>query len=171
MSSEEKRGRLPFEPRQNKKKSPKKAPTQVESQSKSTNTSPKSEKKSNRKRANARSADAADASLSAIPDVVSKRMARRMALFCGIPTTLGVSSFFIFYWISSHQWLVLPPYIALFVSLGLFGLGFIGLSYGLFSASWDETQVGSLFGLEQAKINWQRTTSAWKASRKKAKGN
>ena len=165
MSSEEKRGRLPFEPRQNKKKTSKKAPAKVEN--KSTDKSQKSEKKSK----NSRSVDPADASLSAIPDVVSKRMARRMAVFCGIPTTLGVSSFFIFYWISSHQWLILPPYIVLFVSLGLFGLVFFGLSYGLFSASWDETQVGSWLGLEQVKINWQRTTSAWKASRKKAKEN
>ena len=169
MSSEEKGGRLPFEPRQNKKKTTKKSPAKVEG--KSTKTSKQSEKKSNRKASNPRQVDSSDASLSAIPDVVSKRMARRMALFCGIPTTLGVSSFFIFYWISSHQWLILPPYIVLFVSLSLFGLGFIGLSYGLFSASWDETQVGSWLGLEQAKINWQRTTSAWKASRKKAKGN
>ena len=169
MSSEEKRGRLPFEPRQNKKKTTKKATAKVESQS--TNISPQSEKKSNRRAAKSSSVDNADASLSAIPDVVSKRMARRMAFFCGIPTTLGISSFFIFYWISSHQWLILPPYIALFVSLGLFGLGFIGLSYGLFSASWDENQAGSWLGLEQVKLNWQRTTSAWKASRKKAKEN
>ena len=93
-------------------------------------------------------------------------MARRMALFCGIPTTLGISSFFIFYWLSSNQWLILPPYIVLFVSFSLFGLGFVGLSYGIFSTSWDETQAGSWLGSEQVKLNWQRTTDAWKASRK-----
>ncbi|MGK7934614.1 MAG: PAM68 family protein [Xenococcaceae cyanobacterium] len=169
MSSEDKRGRLPFEPRQNKKKNTNKASAKVEN--KSTKTSQKSETKSNRKGANSRQVDSADASLSAIPDVVSKRMARRMALFCGIPTSLGISSFFIFYWISSNQWLVLPPYLVLFVSFSLFGLGFVGLSYGIFSASWDETQAGSWLGLEQIKTNWQRTTSAWKSSRKSAKGN
>lgn len=169
MSSEEKRGRLPFEPRQNKQKKTKKDSAQAEN--KSTKSSPGSAKKSTRKAANSHGGDAADGSLSAIPDVVSKRMARRMALFCGIPTTLGISSFFIFYWLSSNQLLILPPYIVLFVSFSLFGLGFIGLSYGIFSTSWDETQAGSWLGTEQVKLNWQRTTAAWKDSRKNPKGN
>ena len=156
MSSEEKRGRLPFEPRQTKKKTAKKASAKV---------SP------DRVSSNSQKATSSDASLSAIPDVVSKRMARRMAIFCGIPTSMGISSFFIFYWISSHQWLELPPYIVLFATFSLFGLGFVGLSYGIFSASWDENQAGSWLGLEQIKLNWQRTTDAWKASRKNAKGS
>ena len=156
MASESKRDRLPFEPRQNKKKTPKQAPPKVNS--------PTASSKSNK-------ATKSDASLSAIPDVVSKRMARRMAFFCGIPTALGISSFFIFYWISSQQWVSLPSYLVLFVSFALFGLGFIGLSYGIFSASWDENQAGSWLGTEQLKVNWQRTTSAWKSSRKNAKEN
>ena len=156
MSSEDKRGRLPFEPRQTKKKTAKKANSKISSE-RTSSTSKKGE--------------SSDASLSAIPDIVSKRMARRMAIFCGIPTTLGISSFFIFYWLASHKWLELPPYLVLFVTFSLFGLGFVGLSYGIFSASWDENQAGSWLGLEQVKINWQRTTNAWKASRQKAKGN
>lgn len=160
MASEEKRDRLPFEPRQTKKKTPKKAPAKVDSQPVSSEKATKSKKTAT-----------SDASLSAIPDVVSKRMARRMTFFSGIPTALGISSFFIFYWISSHQWVVLPSYLVLFVSFGLFGLGFIGLSYGIFSASWDEAQVGSWLGTEQLKTNWQRTISAWKSSRKSAKEN
>ena len=169
MSSEEKRGRLPFEPRQNKKKNTKKDSAKVEN--KSTKPSPGAEKKSSSKTKKSGKVNSEDASLSAIPDVVSKRMARRMALFCGIPTAIGISSFFIFYWLSSNQWLILPPYIVLFVSFSLFGMGFVGLSYGIFSTSWDEAQAGSWLGLEQVKINWQRTTDAWKASRKSAKGN
>ncbi len=160
MASESKRGRLPFEPRQNKKKTPKKAPTKVESNPVASEKAVKTKKTT-----------VSDASLSAIPDVVSKRMARRMTFFSGIPTALGISSFFVFYWISSHQWVVLPPYVALFVSFALFGLGFIGLSYGIFSASWDEAETGSWLGTEQLKVNWQRTTSAWKSSRKNAKEN
>lgn len=160
MASEEKRGRLPFEPRQNKKKTPKKAPAKVDSPPVSNTKATKSKK-----------TPTSDASLSAIPDVVSKRMARRMTFFSGIPTTLGISSFFIFYWISSHQWVELPSYLVLFVSFALFGLGFIGLSYGIFSASWDETEAGSWLGTEQLKTNWQRTINAWKSSRKSTKEN
>jgi hypothetical protein len=154
MSPESKRGRLPFEPHQNKKKKPKKAPTTVNTVAEK----PKKVAKS-------------EASLSAIPDAVSKRMARRMALFCGLPTAVGMSSFFIFYWVNTNNLLELPTYVALFVSIGFFGLGILGLSYGIFSASWDENQVGSWLGLEEFKINFGRTIAAWRNSRQTAKGD
>ena len=32
-----------------------------------------------------------------IPEVVSKRMISRIALFCGVPTILGISTFFVSY--------------------------------------------------------------------------
>jgi hypothetical protein len=157
MSSKTKGGRIPFEPRQNKKKKLKKAaaPTQIVS-------------------TKSKQADRSNAGLAAIPDVVSKRMARRMAVFCGIPTAMGMSSFFVFYWVLSHKWLELPPYFVLFVTLSLFGLGFLGLSYGIFSASWDENKVGSWWGLEEFKLNWGRmgdSIASWRASRQGAKGD
>lgn len=149
MASESKRGRLPFEPRQNKKKKPlKNTPAQTEAKSKQIKT-----KKS-------------EASLSAIPDVVSKRMARRMVFYCGIPSILGMSSLLIFYWLSSQSIIELPPYVALFVSFGFLGLGVLGLSYGIFSASWDEERVGSILGFEESKINLSRTVDAWRNARK-----
>jgi len=97
-----------------------------------------------------------------------------MAVFCGIPTAMGMTSFFVFYWILSHEWLELPPYFVLFVTIGLFGLGFLGLSYGIFSASWDENRAGSWWGLEEFKLNWGRlgdSIASWRASRKQAKGD
>jgi hypothetical protein len=154
MSSKNKRGPMPFEPRQNKKKKLKQAATSTQ-------------------KVSAKSQQVNRSNTAAIPDVVSKRMARRMAVFCGIPTAMGMSSFFIFYWILSHQWLELPPYFVLFVTLSWFGLGFLGLSYGIFSASWDENKVGSWWGLEEFKLNWGRmgnSISSWRASRKEAKG-
>jgi hypothetical protein len=48
----------------------------------------------------------------------------------------GDNFLFGFYWIISHNLLEIPSYVAMLVSLSLFGLGFIGLSYGIFSASW-----------------------------------
>ncbi|MBE9170433.1 PAM68 family protein [Pleurocapsales cyanobacterium LEGE 06147] len=157
MSSKTKGGRMPFEPRQNKKKKLKQAATPSQKVS-----------------AKPKQADRSNAGLATIPDVVSKRMARRMALFCGIPTAMGMSSFFVFYWILSHKWLELPPYFVLFVTLSLFGLGFLGLSYGIFSASWDENRVGSWWGLEEFKLNWGRmgdSIASWRTSRKQAKGD
>ena len=156
MPSDPQRGRLPFEPRKNNKKNIKKqaektAPIDSQSKKKTKNTPRSSRQNSN---------------LSAIPDVVSKRMGRRMAVFCGIPSVLGMSSLFIFYWLKIKEVVELPPYLALAVSFGFLGLGVLGLSYGLFSACWDEDRVGTLMGFDEFKLNLGRTKDAWKASKK-----
>lgn len=143
MTEKSSKESLPFEPRKKKKKSTAQ-PT----------TSTKTVTKKTQKRENA--------SLSAIPDAVSKRMARRMVFFSGIPTAMGIASFFVFYWLFSQKVIELPPYLVLVVTAGLFGLGFVGLSYSVFSASWDEDRVGGLVGLSEFKTNFGRTVSAWK---------
>ena len=162
MPSDSKRGRLPFEPRNNKKKSA--ADTSAENRAekakplKTKQARPKSTSRNSRPNSN----------LSAIPDVVSKRMGRRMAVFCGIPSALGMSSLFIFYWLKIKDVVDLPPYTAFAVSFGFLGLGVLGLSYGLFSACWDEERIGSTWGVDEFKINLGRTKDAWKASKTKA---
>ncbi len=151
MTSQPPRESLPFEPKQKKKKMPVTPAKTPETVSKKTKMAKE------------------DASLSAIPEVVSKRMVRRMALFSGIPTGLGIISFFVFYWIVSRDVLELPTTAVLLVTLGCFGLGVIGLSYGLLSASWEEERIGSWLGWEEFGINFDRMTAAWRESRQKAK--
>ena len=150
---------LPFEPKKKKNKKENK-----QSGSKSTNSSKsvasKSVKKEKYKQKKQRNRE--DASLSAIPDAVGKRMTRRMAFFSGIPTVLGIGSFFVFYWLFSQEIVEFPPYLVVFVTAGLFGLGFVGLSYSVFSASWDEERDGGLAGYAEFKTNVGRTISAWK---------
>jgi hypothetical protein len=157
MSSKPLRERMAFEPRQKKKRANKQPPVA-------------SQKEPVKERSTAHQ----KAASMAIPDAVSKRMVRRMAFFCGIPTALGMSSFFIFYWIVSNEWLKIPASAVGVTSLGLFGLGVLGLSYGILSASWDEDRVGSWFGWGEFKSNFGRMTTAWQAAReasKKAKEN
>ncbi|MEA5510012.1 PAM68 family protein [Crocosphaera sp. UHCC 0190] len=147
---------LPFERRQKNKKKPKTpkvTPTQTFSTPKKANDPSK------------------NASLRAIPDNVSQRMIRRMAIFSGIPTGLGMSSFFIFYWIVSHKLLEIPTVAVGAVSLGLFGLGVLGLSYGIFSASWDENHVGGWWGWQEFTANLGRTLEAWRNARQETKKN
>lgn len=158
MPDKSAKNRLPFEPGQNKKKNPeKKAPQNP--------TATKETKKKSRKKSKRESNP--DASLSAIPKAVSRRMARRMAVFSGIPTFLGISSFFIFYWLFSQDILEFPPYLVFFFTAGFFGLGVVGLSYGIFSASWDEDRVGGIVGAAEFKTNFDRTIGAWKSEREK----
>jgi hypothetical protein len=157
MTSETPKGRLPFEPRQKKKKPLKKPPVAVE-QSPAQKTKP------------ANSAfDKNNAQLSAIPKSVSNRMVTRMVVFAGIPTALGLLSFVVFYWIVKNQIFKVPTVAVLLVSMGLFGLGVLGLSYGILSASWDENRPGSWLGWQDFKTNFGRMTSAWGAAREEAK--
>jgi len=148
---EEQRTNLPFEPNRKRKKKPKTAPPTAESKSEH-QPSTQAQRK-------------AQASLSAIPEGVSQRMVRRMAFFSGIPTSLGILSFFIFYWIVTQELLDLPPYAVVLVSMGLFGLGVLGLSYGLISASWDEERVGTWWGWEEFTANLKRIFAAWRSAR------
>ena len=154
MAANSSRNSIPFEPGQKKKKKQKKTPETV-------NTSVKKPQKT-KKNSN-------DASLGAIPENVSQRMIRRMAIFSGIPTGLGMLSFFVFYWIVSHNWLDVPTSAVGAVSLGLFGLGIVGLSYGIFSASWDEHRVGGWWGWQEFTENLGRTVKAWRGARQEAK--
>ncbi len=156
MAANSSRNSIPFEPGQKKKKKQKKTPETV-------NTSVKKPQKT-KKTSN-------DASLGAIPENVSQRMIRRMAIFSGIPTGLGMSSFFVFYWIVSHDLLDIPTSAVGAVSLGLFGLGVLGLSYGIFSTSWDEHRVGGWWGWEEFTQNLGRTVEAWRNARQEARKN
>ncbi|MBU6228795.1 MAG: DUF3464 family protein [Cyanobacteria bacterium REEB459] len=96
-----------------------------------------------------------------IPEVVSRRMLRRMLFFSGIPTGLGVVIFFASYFLIVKAAIELPPYAVLLTTLGCFGLGVAGLTYGVLSASWDEDRPGNWVGLEEFKVNFGRMTSAW----------
>jgi hypothetical protein len=101
----------------------------------------------------------------AIPKVVSNRMARRMAIFCGLPTALGISTFVVSYVIVSQGWFKLPHIAVVLVSMGFLGLGVLGLTYGALSASWDEERVGGKLGFSEFTTNWQRMVSAWRSTR------
>jgi len=137
LESEPKSDSLPFEPASNKKKVPQK-PIQSAVSDRS----------------------------SGIPEVVSQRMVRRMAFFSGVPSFLGMSTFVVSYLLVSQLHYALPNSAVLLVSLGFFGLGVVGLSYGILSASWEPEQSGSLLGIDQFSVNLSRTTNAWKDARR-----
>ncbi|MBC6474285.1 MAG: PAM68 family protein [Hormoscilla sp. GM102CHS1] len=103
----------------------------------------------------------------AIPEAVSKRMVRRMALLCGIPTALGMLTFGVSYGIYVYTEFKLPNVAVLLTSIGCFGLGILGLSYGVLSASWEEKVPGSLLGWAEFTTNFSRMTAAWRSVKEK----
>ncbi|MEO0967524.1 MAG: PAM68 family protein [Cyanobacteria bacterium J06639_18] len=100
-----------------------------------------------------------------IPKVVSQRMIRRVAIFCGVPTTLGISTLVASYVLLIYANVELPPLAVLLVNLGFFGLGVLGITYGVLSASWDEQKAGSLLGFSEFSTNIGRMVQGWRESR------
>lgn len=154
MPSSSNRNSLPFEPKKNKKVVKKATNTPIN----------KSETKSQKNY----QGNKKNASLREIPEVVSQRMIRRMAIFSGIPTGLGIFSFFAFYLVVKQEWFKVPNTAVLLVSMGLLGLGVLGLSYGILSTSWDEERVGTWWGWSDFTLNFSRMTSAWRNPRQES---
>lgn len=163
MTSEpDDRDRLPFEPTKKRQKPPKTKPTSATETVKNSEKTPAAKNPKQSQPVKKLTKEEM-----AIPQVVSARMGRRMAVLCGIPTFLGVATFFVSYIIVSHGWFKLPHIAVLLTSMGFFGLGVLGLSYGVLSASWDEEVVGSMLGWQEFKVNWGRMVSAWRETRQK----
>lgn len=153
MSAEEsERSRLPFEPNKKRQKPVKvqKAPIKVNTPEKATSKQPPFTKEE-----------------MAIPQVVSQRMIRRVAVFCGGPTALGIATLVVSYLLATQAHIQLPPLAVLLVNMGLFGLGVLGITYGVLSASWDEERAGSWLGLSEFGTNWGRMVAVWRETRQK----
>lgn len=148
------RDRLPFEPGKNRKAT---GNDPVES---------KPVKKTVATKAKESKAGSRSQESSAIPDIVSRRMVKRMALFSGIPTAFGMSTFVASYLLVSKDIVELPNVAVVLVSMGFFGLGVLGLTYGVLSASWDEEVSGSAVGWSEFTTNLGRMTEAWRANKK-----
>jgi hypothetical protein len=154
-SKEAARDRLPFEPNKSRKQADKKAEKKAPAATAPVKQT--SDEKPRRKYSREETA---------IPDVISKRMVRRMALFSGIPTALGISTFFVSYLVVSNDLVKLPHVAVVLLSMGFFGLGVLGLTYGVLSASWDEETPGSPVGWSEFTTNLGRMTEAWRSNQK-----
>ena len=100
----------------------------------------------------------------AIPKTVANRMARRVAVFTGLPTLAGMGVFVGSYVLITRGIADIAPGTTLAASGACFLLGLGGLSYGVLSASW-ETKSGTLLGLENIRANVQRLRSSIKAKK------
>ena len=161
MPSQPQRDSLPFEPKSNKRSSDQTtSPQSAASPTQKVSSKVKAPDKQG-KRSNSQEADTG----SNIPEVVSRRMIRRMAVFAGVPTALGMSSFIVAYILLTRHIAEFPNVAVLLVSLGFFGLGTIGLSYGVLSASWQEDEVGSLLGIDEFSVNFRRLIQGLRKSK------
>ena len=152
MANDRPDSRLPFEPKGSRKKDSKTGAAATQAP----------EAQSDRKKQKNNSATLDE---TRIPDVVSNRMVRRIAIFSGIPTALGITSFVISYWVVTQGILEVPNSVVVVGSLLLFGAGTLGLSYGVLSASGEEEREGSFLGVEEFQVNLKRFIDSWREFR------
>jgi len=156
MPADSEKDRLPFEPKRKRKKNPqeKAQPVAASTQAASSESSSRSRQRS-----------PASGDDTSIPEVISRRMLRRMLYFSGIPVILGVFVFFFSYVLIVQGIAELPNVVVLLTTLACFGLSVVGLSYGALSASWEEESLGSLIGFEQFQVNVGRLLASWRQAR------
>ncbi|MGH1395378.1 MAG: PAM68 family protein [Trichormus sp.] len=152
-AEESERSRLPFEPK-TKRQKPVKAKNNSQIKSKEPEKQDKQQPPFTKEEM-------------AIPQVVSQRMIRRVAAFCGIPTASGIAVLVASYLLATYSDIKLAPIAVLLANMGLFGLGVLGITYGVLSASWDEDRVGSLLGFGEFRTNWGRMVEGWRETRQK----
>ena len=102
----------------------------------------------------------------AIPRYVADRMARRVAVFTGLPTIAGMGVFVGSYLLITQGVADIAPGLTLATSGGFFLLGLVGLSFGVLSSSWDP-DPGSVLGFENLKPNLQRMKETIRAAKTK----
>ena len=106
----------------------------------------------------------------AIPRYVADRMARRVAIFTGLPTVAGMGVFVGSYLLITNGIAEIAPGLTLAASGGFFLLGLVGLSFGVLSASWD-SQPGSILGVENLRPNLKRMRESIRASKQQKTTN
>lgn len=99
-----------------------------------------------------------------IPEAVAQRMMRRIAIGTGVPSILGMAVFVGSYVLVSRHIFDVPPVATLLASGACFLLGVVGLSYGVLSASWEDSP-GTWLGTEQLGVNISRVRSSLRAMR------
>lgn len=91
-----------------------------------------------------------------LPEVVANRMLRRMLTFGGLPLSF-LFVFFAAYFVLKYKYdITVLPVVVATSTLGTVGLATLGITYGIFSSSWDVDEEGSTFGLDEAKKNFVR---------------
>lgn len=102
-----------------------------------------------------------------LPELVANRMLRRILTFGAVPLGM-LFVFFAVYFVLKYKYdITVIPVVVAYSTLGTVALSTLGITYGIFSSSWDEDVEGSRLGLDEAKINFLRAKDGLVGARQK----
>lgn len=104
-------------------------------------------------------------SSAAIPEQVAMRMGKRMLPFVGIPLFGLMGTFVLFWYLATYKGMEFQPALVAFSTVGVLGVGLLGITYSVISASWDPEEEGSLLGVDEFKTNVGNIQDGLKRSR------
>jgi len=111
---------------------------------------------------------ASDPSVGAVPELVANRMLSRIVVLAGIPVFGGLAIFVGAFFYFKKFDLVVPPAMIAYATQAPFILGLLGITYAIFSSSWDKEE-GSILGVSEFKTNLQRVKDGLKRTSDTAK--
>lgn len=109
-----------------------------------------------------------DPTAAVIPEKVAMRMGQRMLPFVGVPLFGGMGAFVAFWYFATYKNVQFQPALVAFTTIGLLGVGLVGITYSVMSASWDPDREGSALGGDEFSRNLDSLKDGLKRSRENA---
>lgn len=103
-----------------------------------------------------------------IPEKVAQRMGKRMLPFVGIPLFGVMGAFVAFWYLATYKNYEFQPALVAFSTIGILGVGLLGITYSVMSASWDVEVEGSALGWDEFKKNLSSIQDGLKRTRENA---
>eukprot|EP00565_Helicotheca_tamesis_P002371 CAMPEP_0185740838 /NCGR_PEP_ID=MMETSP1171-20130828/38635_1 /TAXON_ID=374046 /ORGANISM="Helicotheca tamensis, Strain CCMP826" /LENGTH=311 /DNA_ID=CAMNT_0028412767 /DNA_START=186 /DNA_END=1121 /DNA_ORIENTATION=+ len=94
-----------------------------------------------------------DPGAASIPEKVAMRMGKRMLPFVGIPLFGGMAAFVGFWYMATYRDMEFQPALVAISTIALLGVGLLGITYSVLSASWDDDREGSFLGVDEFQKN------------------
>lgn len=104
-----------------------------------------------------------------LPEVVADRMLRRILIFGAVPLGLLFVFFAVYFFLKYKYDITVIPVAVAYSTLGTVGMATLGITYGIFSSSWDENVEGTALGWQEAKKNFVRAKDGLFGAREKEK--
>lgn len=103
-----------------------------------------------------------------IPERVAQRMGKRMIPFVGIPLFGVMGAFVVFWYLATYKNYEFQPALVAFSTIGILGVGLVGITFSVMSASWDDDEEGSALGFDEFKTNFDSIKGGLKRTKQNA---